>query len=186
MDERSGQGRYSENQGKQGGSHCCEVGQFSVHAIQDTNDDTYSFDSRHPSLQAHVDYMTIAQEETKAAKKAAREAASDQPTSGCKQSLNIEELWKPAGGAISFWEACGISKSDYHSPSALKQAVDGYITSHNLLHPTNHRFILLDDELGRAVGIKKPEAGEKMARDEIINKLKNGVSWVVSIGGTIK
>lgn len=145
-----------------------------------------SFDSRHPSLQAHVDYMTIAQEETKAAKKAAREAASDQPTSGYKQSLDIEELWKPAGGAISFWEACGISKSDYHSPSALKQAVDGYITSHNLLHPTNHRFILLDDELGRAVGIKKPEAGEKMARDEIINKLKNGVSWVVSIGGTIK
>ncbi|OXG29680.1 translation initiation factor 2D [Cryptococcus neoformans Ze90-1] len=149
-----------------------------------------SFDSRHPSLQAHVDYMTIAQEEAKAAKKAAREAASDQPTKGgkssSKQSLDIEELWKPASGAISFWEACGISKSDYHSPSTLKQAVDGYITSHNLLHPTNHRFILLDGELGRAVGIKKPEVGEKMARDEIFSKLKNGVSWVVSIGGTIK
>ncbi|XAO21936.1 hypothetical protein I312_100693 [Cryptococcus bacillisporus CA1280] len=149
-----------------------------------------SFDSRHLSLQAHVDYMTIAQEEAKASKKAAREAASDQSTNGGKssnkQSLDIEELWKPAGGAISFWEACGISKSDYHSPPTLKQALDGYITSHNLLDPANHKFILLDDELGRAVGIKKPEAGEKMARDEILNKLKNGVSWVVSIGGTIK
>lgn len=134
--------------------------------------------------------MTIAQEEAKASKKAAREAASDQSTNGGKssnkQSFDIEELWNPAGGAISFWEACGISKSDYHSPPTLKQALDGYITSHNLLDPTNHKFILLDDELGRAVGIKKPEAGEKMARDEILNKLKNGVSWVVSIGGTIK
>lgn len=134
--------------------------------------------------------MTIAQEEAKASKKAAREAASEQTTNGGKssdkQSLDIEELWKPAGGAISFWEACGISKSDYHSPPTLKQALDGYITSHNLPDPTNYKFILLDDELGRAVGIKKPEAGAKMARDEILNKLKNGVSWVVSIGGTIK
>lgn len=134
--------------------------------------------------------MTIAQEEAKASKKAAREAASEQTTNGGKssnkQSLDIEELWKPAGGAISFWEACGISKSDYHSPPTLKQALDGYITSHSLPDPTNYKFILLDDELGRAVGIKKPEAGAKMARDEILNKLKNGVSWVVSIGGTIK
>lgn len=57
---------------------------------------------------------------------------------------------------------------------------------YNFLYLINYRFILFDDELGRVVGIKKLEVGEKMVRDEIINKLKNGVSWVVFIGGIIK
>ncbi|WVW84182.1 hypothetical protein I302_106212 [Kwoniella bestiolae CBS 10118] len=162
-----------------------------------------SYDPNHPSLQNHTEHTTIAQEEQKAAKKAAREAAlsvdgegsgtSAQPINssnagnkGKGKELEIEELWKPSGGAIGFWEAAGVDKSTLHHPSKLKSALDSYLTKHSLIHPSDHRYVLLDDELGRAVGIKKPEPGEKMARDEVMRKLKAGVSWSVSLGGVIK
>ncbi|WVQ77838.1 hypothetical protein IAR50_007533 [Cryptococcus sp. DSM 104548] len=151
-----------------------------------------SFDANHPAVQAHVDYTTIAQEEAKAAKKAAREAAANpegadgKPAHTASQPIDIQELWKPISPALRFWEVCGLSKSEYYPPSALKQTVDEYITKHNLLIPNNHRLVFLDEELGKAVAVKKPEPGQKMARDDVIAKLRNGVSWAVSIGGVIK
>ncbi|ODN72795.1 hypothetical protein L202_08231 [Cryptococcus amylolentus CBS 6039] len=151
-----------------------------------------SFDPKHPDLQAYEGYTTIAQEEAKAVKKAAREAAANpegadgKPAQSASQPIDIQELWKPISPALLFWEACGLSKSEYYPPSALRQTLDEYIIKHNLIVPNNHRFVLLDEELGKAVGVKKPEPGQSMARDDVIAKLRNGVSWAVSIGGTIK
>ncbi|KAK6909750.1 translation initiation factor 2D [Kwoniella mangroviensis CBS 10435] len=184
-----------------------ELGKDGLLKIKETKGEVIvqSFDSNHPSLQSHSEFTTIAQEEQKAAKKAAREAASNpdgEPsnkinaqTSGTSgggvgkgkgKELEIEELWKPSGGAIGFWEAAGVDKSTLHHPSELKTALDSYLTKHSLIHPSDHRYVLLDDELGRAVGIKPPEPGDKMARDEVMKKLKSGVSWSVSLGGVIK
>nr|XP_018262747.1 translation initiation factor 2D [Kwoniella dejecticola CBS 10117]OBR84905.1 translation initiation factor 2D [Kwoniella dejecticola CBS 10117] len=152
-----------------------------------------SFDPQHPSLQNHNEFTTVSQEEAKAAKKAARDAAKSAgtgvPASAKgkeKDLLVIEELWKPTGAASSFWEAAGVDKSALHPPSEMKVALDSYLAKNNLVLPNDHRYILLDDELGRAVGLKKPEPGQKMARDEIMKKLKSGVSWNVSLGGVIK
>jgi len=47
-------------------------------------------------------------------------------------------------------------------------------------------LLLLDDELGRACGVKNPAPGTKMARDEVMRKLRAGVAWSVSVGGVIK
>ncbi|WVQ79675.1 hypothetical protein IAT38_001775 [Cryptococcus sp. DSM 104549] len=173
-----------------------EVGKDGLLKIKESKGEVtvVSFDPQHPALQTHAEFTTVAQDELKAAKRAARETASTEASGGdgaksgsaAGKGILIEELWKPAGGAMSFWEACGVDKSTFHQPSELKTAVDAYITSHSLLHPTNHRFVLLDDELGRAVGVKKPEPGEKMARDDVLAKLRGGVSWSVSIGGAIK
>ena len=62
--------------------------------------------------------MTIAEEELKASKKAAREAISQQDQPGISGSSGgakgkgkevvIEEMWKPSSTSIQFWEACGI------------------------------------------------------------------------------
>jgi len=54
------------------------------------------------------------------------------------------------------------------------------------VHPSEPRFILLDEELGRAVGVKRPDPGQTMARDEIMRILLAGVSWSTTIGGAIK
>lgn len=74
-------------------------------------DNMTSVVSTHPSLQAHAPYMTIAQEEVRAAKRAAREDAAAGTSSDAKgkgKQLQLEELWKPSGSAIPFWEAAGL------------------------------------------------------------------------------
>jgi translation initiation factor 2D len=71
-------------------------------------------------------------------------------------------------------------------PSAIKTTADEYIAKHSLSDPRNSRMVLLDEELGRAVGVKKPAPGESLARDEVIKRLRAGVSWHVSVGGVIR
>lgn len=63
------------------------------------------FDASHALLQGHRPHKTINEEDTKAAKRAAREAAESEPTG---KTMDIQELWKPAGTATAFWEECGI------------------------------------------------------------------------------
>ncbi|WVQ99704.1 hypothetical protein IAU59_006845 [Kwoniella sp. CBS 9459] len=171
------------------------------------------FDANHPALQNHAEFTTIAEVEAKEAKKAARAAATAEQDStsgsgastgksggaaltsggssgmgaskGKAREIVVEELWKPASGALTFWEACGIDNSTFHPPSALKTSLDTYLTKHKLILP-DHRSVLLDEELGRAVSIKKPEPGMTMARDQVLAKLKASVSWSVSVGGVMK
>ena len=74
-----------------------------------------SFDAQHPALQNHTTFTTFAEEEAKAAKRAARQAAAESGDAapavwgkGKGKEIAIEELWKPGGAAISFWEAAGV------------------------------------------------------------------------------
>lgn len=72
-----------------------------------------SFDAHHPSLSGHTGFLTIAEQEAKDAKKAAREAAvthgeSSFGSKGKSKELVIEELWRPSGNGVSFWEAAGV------------------------------------------------------------------------------
>jgi translation initiation factor 2D len=73
-----------------------------------------------------------------------------------------------------------------HKPHFLTLAFTNYITKHNLVVPNDHRNVLLDAELGRAMGVKKPEPGQTMTRDDILKKLRAGVAWSVSINGQIR
>lgn len=87
---------------------------------------------------------------------------------------------------ITMISSLTTSKSSLHPPSLIKSALDGYVVKHNLVDPRDPRSLLLDDELGRACGIKKPAPGEKLAREEVMKKLKAGVAWSVSIDGVIR
>jgi translation initiation factor 2D len=74
-------------------------------------------DPKHPSIENHGPHSTIAEEELKASKKAAREALSEEGVSngsgsggvkGKGQEIVIEEMWKPSSTSLQFWEACGV------------------------------------------------------------------------------
>jgi translation initiation factor 2D len=151
--------------------------------------------------------VTIAKEEARAAKQAATEAASSEDARlsvhGNGNGMVILELWKPAGGAISFWEAAGVefvliqlswniqytdwrSKSSFHPPALIRTALEEYLTKHSLVDPHDDSLALLDAELGRAVGQKRPDPGGRMVRSEIVEKLRAGVTWGVSINGSVK
>lgn len=88
-------------------------------------------------------------------------------------------------GTLADRDSYSFSRSALYQPSELKTILDKYITAHSLLQ-ADHRIVLLDDELGRAVGVKKPQPGEKMNREEVLKKLKASVNWVVSVGGVVK
>jgi len=123
---------------------------------------------------------------------------------GKGKEIHIEELWKPSSTSIPFWEACGLeyvmsslasitqvitdlpSKTKLNPPGLIKSALDDYVAKHKLFDRSEPRYLTLDEELGRACGVKKPEPGQRMSRDEIMKKLRGGVVWQVSIGGVIK
>jgi hypothetical protein len=73
-------------------------------------------DPKHPSIENHGPHSTIAEEELKASKKAAREAPSEEGGSsgsgsgvkGKGKEIVIEEMWKPSSTSLQFWEACGV------------------------------------------------------------------------------
>lgn len=78
-------------------------------------------------------------------------------------------------------------KSSLNSTQSLKIRTEDYITKHKLQDPSNPRFIRLDDDLAKALGVKKGMGGEeRLQKDEILKTLRNGVAWSVSIGGQVK
>lgn len=77
-------------------------------------------------------------------------------------------------------------KSSLNPTSSLKSTFDAYLVKHSLVDSKNHRMVNLNEELGRAVGIKRLEMGHQMPRDEMFNKLRANVAWLVSVGGVVK
>ncbi|RXK34762.1 hypothetical protein M231_07983 [Tremella mesenterica] len=146
-------------------------------------------DQSHPALDGHKGYLTVAEEDRKAAKRAVKEAEGNNnrvAEKGMKGELKIEELWKPTGANVGFWEECGVDKSVLHPPALLKTALEDYISKHNLVDPHQRQFVHLDETLGRVCGIKKPDPGQRLTREEVIKRLRAGASWSVSIGGVVK
>ncbi|ORY26308.1 hypothetical protein BCR39DRAFT_541242 [Naematelia encephala] len=145
------------------------------------------YQAEHPSVRDHVPFVTIADEEAKAKKRAAREVAEHEQDlqtlsfgKGKGREMEIIEWWKPND---PFWEIAGLDRNSLYPATHLKSAFEDYIAKHNLIDPHNHRIIRLDDDLGRAIGIKRPDAGLTITRDEAFGKLRQGVTRSVSVDG---
>ena len=80
----------------------------------------------------------------------------------------------------------GRSKDLQQPLHQMKPALEGYIAKHNLVHSTDRRFIKLDEVLGQAIRGKDPSPPEKLAREEILSRLRAGVTWSVSVDGVIR
>ncbi|TXT09017.1 hypothetical protein VHUM_02491 [Vanrija humicola] len=139
------------------------------------------FDPQHPAVDGHVQFTTVAEDEAKMAKRAAREAAAAEA-----EQMSIEELWRPAGSATAFWEACGIEQGSLNRPAVIKLTFDDYITKHKLIDGKDHRTIVLDETLASAIGGKGFKSGDTLVRDEAVRRLRAGVTWAVSVGGVVK
>lgn len=58
------------------------------------------------------------------------------------------------------------------------------MTKHGLVG-RDFRTITIDEPLAAALG-KSMNPGDKVNRDEILRRLRNGVGWSVSVGGVVK
>ena len=65
----------------------------------------------------------------------------------------------------------------------MKASLERYITTNSLPDPRNQRMIRMDETLADAV---KARGVDKLSREEILLRLKAGVSWSVSINGQVK
>lgn len=79
-----------------------------------------------------------------------------------------------------------FSKSNLYPASVLKSSFDQYVELKKLVAAQNHRMLNLDKVLMDAVSSKKAEAQPQMPRDDVLRRLRDGVSWAVSINGVIK
>lgn len=77
-------------------------------------------------------------------------------------------------------------KTSLNSAQSLKVLVDDYIAKNRLPDPTNQRFVRLDGLLAKAVNAESGNGQDRMAKEEVVKRLKAGVAWSVSIGGQVK
>ena len=78
------------------------------------------------------------------------------------------------------------SKSDLLPIPQLRSKFEDYVNTYNLVNPSDRRLVLLDEALGKAVGLRNPSPTDSLTREEILRRLKAGVAWSVSIDGVVK
>ncbi|KDN45023.1 hypothetical protein RSAG8_05196, partial [Rhizoctonia solani AG-8 WAC10335] len=140
----------------------------------------FSVDAKHPAL-ADVGkwgWKTIGAEEREKKEREKYNAADE----SVKEIL-VEEVWFPEASTESFFEACGESTA-YYTLLSLRRLLNKYITTHNLQHPTNPKFVVLDEVLSRALLRKGEDGKEFLGRDELVERLSGNMKGMWRVGGT--
>ncbi|KAL5632360.1 hypothetical protein ACGC1H_005357 [Rhizoctonia solani] len=140
----------------------------------------FSVDAKHPAL---VDagkwgWKTIWTEE-----KHKREREQSNATGGSVKEILVEEVWFPEASTEGFFESCGESAPHYTLPS-LRPLLTRYVARHNLQHPTNPKFVVLDEVLSRALLQKGEDGKEFVGRDELVERLSGNMKGMWRVGGT--
>lgn len=168
-----------------------ELGKEGLIKVKETKGEVVvtGYDAAHPAVQTHASFLTVGEEEARAAKRAAREAAAadapagTQPSKSGGREMAIAELWRPSGAAVDFWGECGIDKDTLSLPSIIKPTVDAFLEKNRLVDASDRRIVKLNKVLASAV---KAKDGDKLHRDEVVRRLRAGVVWSVSVGGVVK
>ncbi|CAE6435498.1 unnamed protein product [Rhizoctonia solani] len=140
----------------------------------------FSVDTKHPALAGagKWGWKTVGAEE-----KWKKEREKENVTDGSTKEIVIEEVWFPEASTEGFFEACGEGAPHY-SVSSLRRLVTKYVTANNLQHPTNPKFVVLDDVLSRALLRKGEDDKEFVGRDELVDRLSGNMKGMWRVGGT--
>ncbi|KEP52001.1 translation initiation factor SUI1 [Rhizoctonia solani 123E] len=139
----------------------------------------FSVDTKHPALveAGKWGWKTIWTEE-----KHKREREQNDATGGPVKEILVEEVWFPEASTESFFESCGESAPHYTLPS-LRPLLTRYVARHNLQHPTNPKFVVLDEVLSRALLRKGEDGKEFVGRDELVERLSGNMKGMWRVGG---
>ncbi|CAE6427377.1 unnamed protein product [Rhizoctonia solani] len=142
----------------------------------------FSIDAKHPALAeaGKWGWKTTGSEERS---KKERESSEENGTNGTAKEIIVEEVWFPEASTEGFFEVCGQSAPHY-TLSSLRPLLTKYITTHNLQHPTNPKFVVLDDVLLRALLRKGEDEKEFIGRDELVDRLSGNMKGMWRVGGT--
>ncbi|CAE6439388.1 unnamed protein product [Rhizoctonia solani] len=140
----------------------------------------FSVDAKHPALveAGKWGWKTLGAEEKKE-----KEREKDNAAGGSTKEIMVEEVWFPEANTEGFFEACGESAPHY-TLSSLRPLLSKYITTHSLQHPTNPKFVVLDEILSRALLRKGEGEKEFVGRDELADRLSGNMKGMWRVGGT--
>ncbi|CAE6439419.1 unnamed protein product, partial [Rhizoctonia solani] len=140
----------------------------------------FSVDTKHPALVEAIKWgwKTVGAEERKE-KEREKEGTAD----GSTKEILVEEVWFSDANTDGFFEACGESAPHYPL-SSLRPLLNKYVTGHNLQHPTNPKFVVLDEVLSRALLRKGENEKEFVGRDELVDRLSGNMKGMWRVGGT--
>jgi translation initiation factor 2D len=143
-------------------------------------------DAAHPDVVGVGKWRTVGEEERKQKAREVREAEN----SGKTELLEVKEVYKPIGAVVSLFEAVGAKyvwdsrsslcpkligfcrPTELYTAQALRDDVfTPYITTKNLIHPLEKKYIVLDDVLKTALLTKKEPDVEYLPRDKALERL---------------
>ncbi|KAF8599412.1 hypothetical protein BDV93DRAFT_546886 [Ceratobasidium sp. AG-I] len=106
---------------------------------------------------------------------------------GQKKEVTVEEVWFPEASTTGFFEACGESAQHY-TLSDLRTLLNQYVTSHNLQHPANPKYVVLDEVLSRPLLRKGEDPKEFVERAEMVERLTGNMRgmWRINETGGFK
>ncbi|KAJ3051478.1 hypothetical protein HDU99_008426, partial [Rhizoclosmatium hyalinum] len=86
--------------------------------------------------------------------------------------IQITELFKSNAAFAKMWAEIGIDKDTTFTRASLKSATETYITSQNLINPTNQRLIKIDAHLADTILSKDEHATvTHLPRDAIFTRI---------------
>ncbi|KAF9528822.1 eukaryotic translation initiation factor SUI1 family protein [Crepidotus variabilis] len=145
----------------------------------------------HPLVREHSPFVTVKEVELTAAKKATRQERNGQEGSEIGGSeVGIRELWKPHQETVRLFEIMEARVNDLYTLTQVRDLLEEYITSQNLVNPHEKAYINLDAALATCLtpsskGKTKSKAGEEetppvefLRRDDIVKGvLKRMQGW---------
>ncbi|ESK85165.1 eukaryotic translation initiation factor sui1 family protein [Moniliophthora roreri MCA 2997] len=124
-----------------------------------------SVNAKHPDVQSHKLYATVGEVEAKAAKKAKKEEIAEKEREKEKAELDVQELWKPHGPSVALFEGMGGSSSKLYTITEIRDLLNAYIASKELVNKHEQAYINLDGLLVACVSAKASQGKGKKARE---------------------
>ncbi|KAI8968732.1 eukaryotic translation initiation factor SUI1 family protein [Trametes punicea] len=129
---------------------------------------------QHPDVDSRQPHRTIGDIEAKAKKAEDRVQKEREEEEKRKGETQVVELWKPFGTTIPFFVAAGKDTSDLYTIADVRNIVNDYISSRNLINTNDQQYINIstDQAFANAVSVKGEETPEFMKRDEVLRRVR--------------
>ncbi|KAF4568396.1 hypothetical protein EYR40_010196 [Pleurotus pulmonarius] len=120
--------------------------------------------ARHPDVESHPSYTTIADIEARREKREEREVKE---RSKVKEHV-VTEKYKPMGsGSVRFFEECGKNTSALYTASEIRAIINQYVQDKQLVNPREQQYINIDETLQNAMQGCDPDT-QFLKRDELV------------------
>ncbi|OSD03739.1 eukaryotic translation initiation factor SUI1 family protein [Trametes coccinea BRFM310] len=129
---------------------------------------------QHPDVLARRPHRTIGDIESKVKKAEDREQKEREAEEKRKGEIQVSELWKPYGTTVPFFVAAEKDTSELYTPTEIRNIVNDYVSSHNLINANDQQYINVgsDQALATAVSVKGEDTPEFMKRDEVLRRVR--------------